>query len=79
MRPRAAQAYRVLIGLKVTADMAAEVDAARGKAPRTDWCRAALRLALDHGTVPVTDWQRRALEAEARLARIAAITQEGSS
>jgi Domain of unknown function (DUF3850) len=65
-------AYRVLIGLKVSEDMAARIDSVRGQLTRADWLRAAADTVL-RSQQAGTDWERRARDAEERLARMAEI------
>jgi hypothetical protein len=57
---------RVLIGLKVTEDMAARIDIARGPLTRADWLRGAADTALCAARAG-EDWERRARDAERRL------------
>jgi len=69
--------YRVLIGVKVSEDMAARIDAARGELSRADWLRAAAEDALAAAHVG-EDWERRARDAEETLARIAELLPAGT-
>jgi len=63
-------AYRILIGLKVSQDMAARIDTVRGDVTRADWLRAAADTALAAQRAG-EDWERRARDAEDRLALVA--------
>jgi hypothetical protein len=69
-------AYRVLIGLKVSRDMAERIDTMRGDLSRADWLRAAADTVLSSQRAG-QDWERRARVAEGKLAGIAGVLEGG--
>jgi hypothetical protein len=59
--------FRNLIGLKVSDDMLAAIEVARGVLPVQDYLRGLISDAVQRGGPGLADWERRAREAERKL------------
>lgn len=70
-------AYRNLIGLKVSDDMLALIEAMRGETPMQEFLRGVITVfSASQHPAELADWERRAREAERKLEAVRSLLGE---